>query len=322
MRLRNKGRHTIIDLHKDEIFSEEDTWDEGADWLSRLSPLRMDILSGDLRVFYLAWLVAVADNLVPDDIPEPLPGIAPLSGSLVAMVEFFNIDCDLVTVAASAADATSDRKLSHRVISQLTDQEKTDLLIRVMESDIHVASELRQCACAQSTKGNHVLRTAGELRAQAKSVRTERSRAITEQQKREAECRAQDVEKARATCLEALRLRGQKAWDMIEGEINRRNTQSYDQAVSLLRNMHQIAAEDGCLDTYQKRLDALRGAHSRKEKFIRMINELQSVLKRKITGLIARSNYCVVAKRISTRRSIEGSPPCPDMFSRRPATAG
>jgi hypothetical protein len=282
----------------------------------------MDILSGDLRVFYLAWLVAVTDNLIPDDIPEPLPGIAPLTGSLVAMVEFYNIDCDLVTVAASAADATSDRKLSHRVISQLTDQDKTDLLIRVMEGDIHVASELRQRARAQSKKGNHVHRTAGELRAQADSLRTKRRRAIAEQQKREAERRAQDAEKARATCLKALRLRGQKAWDMIEGEINRRNTQSYDQAVSLLRNMHQIAAEDGCLDTYQKRLDALRGAHSRKEKFIRMINELQSVLKRTITGLNISLDHGLVAKRISTRRSIDASPPCPDMFSLRPAEIG
>ncbi|PWL19921.1 MAG: hypothetical protein DCO95_18820 [Roseivirga sp. XM-24bin3] len=274
IRLRNKGRHTIIDLHKDEIFSEEDTWDEGAGWLSSLSPLRMDILSGDLRVFYLAWLTAVADNLVPDDIPEPLPGLGALSGSLVAMVEFFDIDRDLVSVAASAADAASDRKLSDMGISQLTDQEKTDLLIRVMEGDTHVASELRQRARAQSTKGNHVRRTAGELRAQADSLRTERNRAIAERQKREAERRAQDAEKARKRRLEALRLRGQEAWGMVEGEISRRNIQGYDQAFSLLRDMREIAVEDGSIDAYQKRLDALRGSHSRKAKFINLISEL------------------------------------------------
>ena len=43
------------------------------------SSSRTDVLSGDLRLFYLLWLTAVEDELVFDSEVEPLPGIDPLT---------------------------------------------------------------------------------------------------------------------------------------------------------------------------------------------------------------------------------------------------
>lgn len=273
VQLKNKGANTIIDLYKDEVFLEDDTWDDGTGLLAILSPLRADILSGDLRFFYLVWLAAVADNLIPDDTPEPLAGIGPLSGPLSATIEFFNIDRDLVAAATSAEDATFPRDLAHMVVSQLADQKKTDLLIRLMEGDVHVASELRQLARSQSKDGR-VRRTAGELRAKAESLRAERKRALAELQKREADRRAREAEQARRDRLEALRRRGEAAWDMIEAEIQQRNTANYERALTLLRDLQQIASEDGFMDIYKKRLEAIHRNHARKAKFINQIKDL------------------------------------------------
>ncbi len=60
-------------------------WDDGAGWLGALAPLRADVLSGDLRLFYLLWLGALERGELEDDETEPLPGIEPLTGALEAL---------------------------------------------------------------------------------------------------------------------------------------------------------------------------------------------------------------------------------------------
>ena len=45
----------------------------------------------------------MAQGVLPDETPEPLRGIGPLSGALDAFVAFFSIDADFVAVAAERA---------------------------------------------------------------------------------------------------------------------------------------------------------------------------------------------------------------------------
>ena len=98
----SKGDHTILDMCRDEVEPDHDDWDDGAGWLAALAPLRGDILAGDPRLFYLLWLSAVAEDLLPDDTPEPLPGLGPLTGGLEAAAAFFDIDRDLVEAGAAS----------------------------------------------------------------------------------------------------------------------------------------------------------------------------------------------------------------------------
>lgn len=93
------GEHVLLDFVQDDTEPGAD-WDDGTGWLPAIVPLRADLLSGDLRMFYLVWLSAVAEGLLPDETPEPVPGIAPLTGPLDAFATFFGIDADLVAVAA------------------------------------------------------------------------------------------------------------------------------------------------------------------------------------------------------------------------------
>lgn len=174
----NNGEHTIIDICRDEVEPDYDHWDDGTGWLAALSPLRADILTGDLRLFYLLWLSAVADDLLMEDTPEPLPGIGPLTGALEAAAEFFDIDRDLVeAAAASPCEEELAPDASHAFVARLSEVEKTDLLTRLMEGDAHIGTELRRRARAQHLDGGRPRRTVGELRAKAREIREERERA-------------------------------------------------------------------------------------------------------------------------------------------------
>ena len=51
------GDNLILDFHSSPEDGEYfDEWVEGSGWLSGMESLRSDILSGDLRALYLAWL--------------------------------------------------------------------------------------------------------------------------------------------------------------------------------------------------------------------------------------------------------------------------
>jgi hypothetical protein len=62
--------HVVLDLWS-ETEEPEEEWFEDGQLLASLTPLRTELLRGDRRVAYLAWLLAVqADELDPDT-PEP-----------------------------------------------------------------------------------------------------------------------------------------------------------------------------------------------------------------------------------------------------------
>jgi hypothetical protein len=160
VRLWDKGEQTIIDICRDEVELDYDEWDDGAGWLAALAPLRGDIHSGDMRLFYLLWLSVVADDLIADDVPEPLPGIGPLTGALEAAADFFDIDRDLVAAAAALPyeeELAPDASLAF--VARLSEEEKTGLLIRLMEGDIHIGTELRRRVRAQNLGGAALLET-------------------------------------------------------------------------------------------------------------------------------------------------------------------
>ncbi|CAH2403856.1 hypothetical protein MES4922_320035 [Mesorhizobium ventifaucium] len=144
------------------------------DWLAALAPLRVDVLGGDLRLFYLLWLMAVEAGSIEPNQAEPLPGIGPMTGALDAFARFFRLDADLVEAAAERpAGATAEDRLSpdviRRSVAALPDRVKTALLARVLEGDPHVGNELRALVRdrqeTSAARPADAPRSAGELRA-------------------------------------------------------------------------------------------------------------------------------------------------------------
>jgi hypothetical protein len=268
------GDNLIVDIQRDEEGANDD-WDDGSGRLAALAPLRTDILSGDLRLFYLLWLTAVQDELIPEDEIEPLQGIAPLTGALEAFADFFDIDPDLVEAAAElGADHTVvSRDELRKALAVIPEREKVELLLRVIDDDSYAAAELRsRLRRKSSAPATH--RTAGTLRMRAQKIREERERAAAERREAERRRQAAEAEKARRVRLKALKQRGASVWREIEDRIERRNPAGYDQAMSLLSDLQALAVEEGSQDNFNSRVGSIRARHEKKGKFIERLNKL------------------------------------------------
>ena len=195
-----------------------------------------------------------------------------MSGALNAAVDFFNIDRDLVAAATSSRAYTTSKETSLAVVARLSDQEKTNLLTRLVDGDMHVAAELRQRAWAEENCKIQS-RTAGELRLQAKSLREQRVLLHAERKREEAKRRAIEVEQADRARRDVLRLRGEQVWDDVEAEIGCRNALSYDRAIALLRDIQCITSEDGQSKEFARRLEIIRRNHARKVQFINRLEK-------------------------------------------------
>lgn len=279
--IRSAGKNLILDINIDEVESED--WDDGSGWLAALTPLRADVLGGDLRLFYLLWLSGVeADALAPDE-PEPMPGIGPMTGALKAFVDFFHIDRDLVAAAAErSADPFAEQPASSEtvrsIIAAMADREKTDLLARLVDGDAHVASELRsfvrQRLMSDIDAPPVATRTVDQLRARAEAIRQARERAQAEKVAAEQRRREEEAERSRRARLDAIRRRGESVWREIDTEIERRNATGYDKAASLLLDLRAVSEEKGTREDFVRRLREIRDRHARKERFIERLTKL------------------------------------------------
>ncbi|PDS77143.1 hypothetical protein [Rhizobium sp. L43] len=267
------GENLILDIVYEEEEPEDDS-EDGSGWLAALTPLRTAVLGGDLRLFYLLWLMAVqAETLGPEEV-APLPGIGPMTGELEAFAQFFGLDADLVAAAAERpAETTLSGPMAsdavRRFVTALPDKEKTEMLVRLIEGDPYVASELRKSArslpSASSAAATH---TAADLRARAGAICDIRKREENERLAAERKRQEEKEASARRARLNAIIQRGDAVWREVEIEIARRNASGYDAAANLLADLKTIAEQNGSTADFTHRLHSIRELHARKERFI------------------------------------------------------
>ena len=112
-------------------FAEED----GRGWMGRLTPLRDELLRGDMRPLYLGWLAGVSAGEVDEKTtePPPPPGLSRLTAAQHSLAEFLEVDEDLLTAAglsdqqATKPDKKSDARLD-AWIAELPAAEKAAML--------------------------------------------------------------------------------------------------------------------------------------------------------------------------------------------------
>jgi hypothetical protein len=149
-----EGEYVILNI---ELNEEEgyDGWIEGEGILVGMVQLRHDLLRGDYRALYLAWLMSAQNELVvledDEDLTEPpVPSnLQALSPALHSFIDFFKIDLDLVTAASQSSRTAgkSDEKPDAN-IDRLSEAEKRDFLMRLLNGeaylDIALANRLRE----------------------------------------------------------------------------------------------------------------------------------------------------------------------------------
>jgi hypothetical protein len=137
--------HVVVDLWS-ETEEPEEEWFEDGQLLASLTPLRAELLRGDRRVAYLAWLLAVQAGELDPDTPEPRvpPGLDAPSASLAALTSFLRLDPDLLAAAAEAAiEDAGETERFRDWVAQLPAREQQRWLLRAADDlDLAVGSAL------------------------------------------------------------------------------------------------------------------------------------------------------------------------------------
>ena len=280
LRVRKTATFVIVEFGFE---SEWDGEDDGTGWMASLMPLRSDLLRGDLRCLYLGWLRCAQDRgLDEDKLEPPVPaGLGELSGPLHALIEFLEIDEDLVEVAAQAskplAAGPSRRELS-AWIRGLPEKEKDELLITaaVDQGERWQNDLVRRFRRTNLQQISDVLaaserRKAGDLLAAADARAKERARLLNEQRTAEAAKRREEDLANRARYLDQLGNRQVEIWKQVAAHLQTRQPKDYDRAVSLLTDLHDLAVCRGQTAGFQTALEKIRQVHAAKESFLRRL---------------------------------------------------
>ena len=234
-------------------------WIEGEGLLDPLIPLRESILRGDLRSLYLFWLRCAheqagwaekeseeRDPLIEPPVPS---GLGQLDPALQAFAEFFAVDQDLITAAAETSPKlTSTDEPVAQWVKLLPADERDTFLLRVAQGESHVGiallRRLREVGGASKpTVATAPRRTFAELQAAAQrqaQLRVHREQA--------------EAERVRLEKLEHLARCEALVWSNIPALLSKRTASGYDEGVTLLAELRDLAVHQGQRAAFDARL--------------------------------------------------------------------
>jgi hypothetical protein len=243
----------VLDIH---WYEEEAEWGwiEGEGWLPRLMGLRDDILQGDYRLLYLAWLKTVTweEEMLPEVEEPPVPaGLRQLSPGLRTFIELFELDESLVAAAAEASghpESMSEAQLQ-QAIGQLSPESRDAWLLRLARGEPLLSNTFNRelfklIDRPKSTPPSR--RTIGDLFASAERIEK------AARDKHLAEARARHLKK-----METLAAQETQLWQAVIDLIERKTGKSYDQAVQHLSDLQALAQHQGEQATFQARLNKI-----------------------------------------------------------------
>ncbi len=284
------GQYLVLDI---QLHEEEGVgWIEGEGILSRLVPLREQILQEDYRLLYLAWLKAVDlespggsyDDAEEEDEEDefseyedwepidtenlrepPMPaGLKHLDSSLRAFIETFDVDPNLVKAAAlqsSDLEEVTPKDLVD-VISQLSREECEAFLRRLLKGEPLLSTALkrrvRELSQVEPARPQNAQRTFAELDKEAVKISEAEQRRL----KREAEER-------RIKELNELAKEEEATWREVDSLIQQQQGRTYDEAVGLLVKLRDLAEYQGKMDSFKLRMDSLAGRYARSSSLLK-----------------------------------------------------
>ena len=285
--LKKKGCF-LIDLHRDEEAGEWDGWEDGSAWMASLARLRDDLLDGDWRCLYLAWLAAIEAESLPDNATEPpVPaGLKDLTAPLRALVDFLDIDTELVEVAAErsgprAANEPSASELKGW-IRLLAVPEKDEWLLKIAQGSEpnprrSLLRRFREAASDRNAlpddNGNTTGRTVAEISAAWQRRLEAKHRRLADEAAKERERRAQADAQARKKRLENIASRAPAAWKEVSAWIAKRTPTGYDQAVKLLTDLKDAAVLANHSEEFDQQFSRLRSQHAGKPTLMRRLRD-------------------------------------------------
>lgn len=282
--------HWIIDWSLDDGENHERFgMEDGSGWMRRLAPLRDELLRGDLRPLYLGWLAAAASGELGDDALEPelAPGLSALSPPQQALVEFLEVDPDMLAAAvsgsvrASGADSVQADRADERVTAWLNEWSRDEMaaVLKLIAQGQEHAAERRVRARhaawlkAQPASSTPVAtrRSSGQLRVLAQSASgVRREREATERAEQEAGRRRQ-----REATLRLLMADVDKRWTAVDALAQRGSASGYEQAVRALAELAEGYALTSSRKEFDRALRRLLVRHATRGAFMRRLTEAE-----------------------------------------------
>jgi len=287
--------HVILEFRSEDKSGDWDSTDEPS--LAGLIALRTELLHGDLRSLYIAWLAGVqfpgyADDEDDDSIEPPVPrGLKSLSGAQQALTSFLRLDEDTLAVAAETssplAEKRSDSAELKSWVQQLPPDEKERLLIELVQgARPHLAMELNSrflcdsAARRQSTNREETLserRTVQHIRDVADHTRKEREHRRQQEEARMFEAAARRAAQERRKYLDELAQREENAWEEVVSLTEASRAKDYDRAVTLLKDLRDLGEHRGLLSRFEARLADVRAQRIKKPAFLRRLEKARLV---------------------------------------------
>ena len=269
-----KKQHVIVDLEFND--EEQAEWTDGEGWLDALMALREELIQGDFRVLYLAWLKAAEgavemEEIAEDTLEPPVPaGLGQLSPALETFVRFLDIDAAMLAVAAQQSEKRRQEPSQLEAwITQLPGAEQHDFLVRLSRGEANLSLLLRRRLQELATETQPHEREAETGRRTIAALRE--AATVWRQQKQAAEQR--QAELARRRHLETLAARESQVWQEIEALLEEKKASAYDSAVVLLQDLRDLSTSRGDMADFQQRLADIERTYSNRPALLRRMRQ-------------------------------------------------
>jgi len=274
IQLSTEGKAQVLEIRFEE---EEPRWEDFAGELSGMVSLRNDVLAGDYRCLYLAWLRALALRAEDEEgeLGEPpVPaGLGQLTPALRRFAKFIDLDPHLITSAAAAspaqAPAPSDAAL-RQALGKLSRAEADDFLLRLLQGEaglsLALKHRLQSELPAQIQRAGGGGRTAAELFAGAQDA-----------QRQAAERQAVEAEQRRIAALQQLAQRAEQAWQTVEAQLAGRQWTYHVKAVEQLQQLRDLADYQQTRAAFDRRIKQLRERYAGRASIMKRLAEAKLV---------------------------------------------
>lgn len=284
---RQQGSYLMLDLCFDDDEGGGD-WIEGEGLLDDMLSLREELMQGDYRVLYLAWLKAaekaMAYDYLDEDTREPIvpAGLDKLSAAQKEYARFIELDDVLIKTAAKNSPKRQQSATSTTDLSLLNSDEKDDFLQRLCRNEVGLSTTLnRRLQVLQKistpTKkhdSNSPKRRSFFAIYEAYEQHSEQEK-IADKQRIEAEIVRREKEEARLYQQKLDILCGQekRMWETIYSLVQQSTATNYAMAVDHMVDLHHLAQREGSMNIFKQKLSEFIAEYSRRPALIRRLKE-------------------------------------------------
>ncbi len=285
LKIEVRGEYVLIDMEENLQDGGYDEWIDCEDTLSSLTTLWTDIVNGDYRCLYIAWLhfaslaleneLSDADDEDDADFEEgardedgnlkepPVPAnLQKMTGALSEFIQFWGISEDLITAAASDSAPTQHITFDlKKAIEALSDAEKTDYLLRFLQNEPHLApvltQKLEKANPSKTPQYKTPRRTVQAILDKESGVTTARLKTEKEENTAKRQLELQNMVK-----------RADKMWEEVVTHLETKTGSNYDKATQLLKDLRELAIFKKDLPAFEQKMTAIKEKYGRSNALI------------------------------------------------------